>query len=287
MRAAGLHLQLKMDMNRQPLRITSLKNDQVKNLVRLRNRRHRDLSGLIIIEEPLVLRQALNCGYHLDAVYFCPELVAPKDLPLLEEILAKTSESFELTQSVMDKVSYREKSEGILVLAPQVIRNLEDLQLETNPLLMVLEAVEKPGNLGAALRVADGAGADGIILCGGGTDLFNPNVLRASRGAFFSVPAVTAELSEVVAFLKERDIKLVAASPDASDNWDEIDLAQPCAIVLGTEHEGLSPQMLEQCDLKTKIPMLGVADSLNVTTSAAVLLYEAVRQRRSRSQESS
>ncbi len=276
-----------MDMNRPPLRITSLKNDQVKDLVRLRNRRNRDRSGLIIIEEPLVLRQALNCGYNLDAVYFCPELVAQKDLPLLEEIFAKTSEAFELTQSVMDKVSYREKSEGILVVAPQVIRNLEDLQLGTTALLMVLEAVEKPGNLGAALRLADGAGADGIILCGGGTDLFNPNVLRASRGTFFSVPAVTADQAEVVDFLRERGIKLVAASPEADHNWDEIDLAQPCAIVLGTEHEGLSPAMMDQCDLKIKIPMLGIADSLNVTTSAAVLLYEAVRQRRSRSQESS
>ncbi len=273
-------------MNQRPLLITSLKNDQVKDLVRLRNRRDRDRAQVTIIEEPKVIRHALNAGYPISAVYFCRELLADADLPLLQQLLdlPTAHQAVELASQVMDKVSYREKSEGLLVVAPQVRIELEDLNLnkmdQEAPLLLLLEAVEKPGNLGAALRIADGAGAHAVIICGGGTDLFNPNVLRASRGSFFSVPTVVAESKIVVEFLKDQGVCLVAASPIADHSWDEIDLKQPVALVLGTEHDGLSPEMMTHCDLTVGIPMHGTGDSLNVSTSAAVLLYEAVRQRR-------
>jgi len=275
-----------MNMNPQPLRITSLKNDQVKDLVRLRNRRDRDQAGVTIIEEPMVINHALGAGYPMSAVYFCSELIAGGDQSVLEKILALPDAplAVELAPQVMDKVSYREKSEGILVVAPQVRTELEALDLKTSgvdaPLLLILEAIEKPGNLGAALRVADGAGADAVIICGGGTDLFNPNVLRASRGSFFSVPSVATESEIVVEYLQDRGISLVAASPIADHSWDEVDLTKPVALVLGTEHDGLSPTMMARCDLTVGIPMHGTGDSLNVSTSAAVLLYEAVRQRR-------
>jgi len=140
--------------------------------------------------------------------------------------------------------------------------------------------VEKPGNLGAALRIADGAGADAVIICGSGTDVFNPNVLRASRGSFFSVPTVAAESEIIVEYLREQGVQLVAASPIADHSWDEVDLIQPVALVLGTEHDGLSPELMSRCDLTVGIPMHGTGDSLNVSISAAILLYEAVRQRR-------
>ena len=179
----------------------------------------------------------------------------------------------------MDKISYREQAEGLLLVAPQVTRDLASLDLGAAPLLVILEGVEKPGNLGAVLRVADGAGADAVIVCGGGTDLFNPNVLRASRGSFFFVPTVAASTDTVQEFLRARNIASVATSPVADHRWDEIGLAGPTAIVLGTEHEGLSEAWLSQADLTVGIPMLGRGDSLNVSTSAAVLLYEAVRQR--------
>lgn len=273
-------------MNREYLQITSLKNDQVKDLVRLRNRRDRDRASVTIIEEPLVIRQALQANYPISAVYFCPELTADADQELLSNLLSHPDNPaiVELAPQVMDKVSYREKSEGILVVAPQIRTELENLNLKgdgTNaPLILILEAVEKPGNLGAALRIADGAGADAVIICGGGTDLFNPNVLRASRGSFFSVPTVAADSEIVVEFLRENNITLVAASPIADHSWDEVDLAQPVALVLGTEHDGLSPEMMARCDLTVGIPMRGTGDSLNVSASAAILLYEAIRQRR-------
>ncbi len=274
-----------------PLRITSLKNDQVKDLVRLRHRRNRDQASVTIIEEPFVIRQALRANYPLRAVYFCPEQVADQDRELLDDLLdlceaphAERPSAVELAPQVMDRVSYREKSEGILIVAPQVKTDLESLSLRNESaqpaLLVVLEGVEKPGNLGAALRVADGAGADGVVICGDGTDLFNPNVLRASRGSFFSVPSVTAESEAVVEYLHQKGIRLVAASPIADHHWDEVDLTIPVAIVLGAEHHGLSPELISRCDLTVGIPMRGTGDSLNVATSAAILLYEAVRQRR-------
>jgi len=270
-------------MNQQPMLISSLKNDQVKDLVRLRNRRDRDRASVTIIEEPMVIDHALDAGYPVSAVYFCPELIADKDLELLDKLLTHTEASLvELTLPVMNKVSYREKSEGILVVAPQVRTELEDLDLKSTkaPLLLILEAVEKPGNLGAALRIADGAGADAVIICGSGTDVFNPNVLRASRGSFFSVPTVAAESEIIVEYLREQGVQLVAASPIADHSWDEVDLIQPVALVLGTEHDGLSPELMSRCDLTVGIPMHGTGDSLNVSISAAILLYEAVRQRR-------
>ena len=276
-------------MNEKYLQITSLKNGQIKDLVRLRNRRDRDRAAVTIIEEPLVIRQALLADYPLSAVYFCPENIADDDIELLDRLVALPLKTppVQLAPQVMDKVSYREKSEGILVVAPQIHTDLDNLNLNFEgpemPLLLVLEAVEKPGNLGAALRIADGAGADAVIICGDGTDLFNPNVLRASRGSFFSVPTVAAESELVVEFMKEKGITLVAASPIADHSWDEVDLSAATALVLGTEHDGLTPEMMARCDLTVGIPMRGTGDSLNVSTSAAILLYEAVRQRRQKS----
>lgn len=267
------------------LRITSLKNDQVKGLVRLRNRRERDQTALTIIEEPLVLRRALAAEYPLQKLYYCPEQIDPQDRELQARLQACCPEpAVELTPPVMDKVSYREKSEGLLVVAPQVAHRLQDLELgadtSSDALVLVLEAVEKPGNLGAALRIADGAGAHAVIICGAGTDLFNPNVLRASRGAFFNVPTVFADREQVVEFLRGQGLQLVAASPQAHSPWDQCDLTVPVALVLGTEHQGLSPELAGQCDQRISLPMLGSGDSLNVSTTAAILLYEALRQRR-------
>jgi TrmH family RNA methyltransferase len=182
----------------------------------------------------------------------------------------------------MDKISYRDQGEGLLVVAPQVTLSLADLNLPASPLLVVLESLEKPGNLGAVLRVADGAGADAVLVCGDGTDLFNPNVLRASRGAFFSVPAVAAGTEDIHHFLRAANIAAVATSPVANHRWDKVSMTGPTALILGTEHGGLDPQWLALADLTVGIPMLGTGDSLNVSTSAAVLLYEAVRQRSQR-----
>jgi TrmH family RNA methyltransferase len=267
-------------MKPNDLRITSLQNDQVKNLVKLRNRRARDQQGLTIIEEPLVIARALEAGYPLETVYFCPEQLDAADQPLLEKLRqAASGPVIELSPPVMVKASYREDPEGLLVVAPQRKHQLADLELSRGAPLVILEAVEKPGNLGAILRIADGAGAAAVLLCGQGTDLFNPNVLRASRGAFFSVPTVAALTAEILEFCRQNGVTTVATSPAASSCYTATDLAGPIALVLGTEHEGLSDHLLAACDLKVSIPMLGTGDSLNVASSAAVLLYESLRQR--------
>ena len=275
--------------------ISSLQNDQVKALVKLRKRSERDRRGVTIIEEPLVIERAFAAGYPFATVYFSNDDLTPEADQLLLRLQAAAANEPEraglnfvqTSPAVMAKISYRDKPEGLLVTAPQSPLTLDELELDLDPatpggpapLLVVLEAVEKPGNLGAVLRVADGAGAHGVIVCGGGTDLYNPNVLRASRGAFFSVPTIAAETAEVLDFLRDRGITTVATSPVADQPWNEVDLTGPVAIVLGTEHEGLSTELLTGTDLAVGLPMLGAGDSLNVSTSAAIVLYEAVRQR--------
>ena len=274
-------------MGEHTLRITSLQNDQVKDLVRLRNRRDRDRRLLTLIEEPLVIARALAAGYPLATVYFCPENLGPTERDLLRDLRRQAATVVELAPPVMAKVSYRDEPEGLLVVAPQRQHTLDDLAVAAGrtgrpPLLVVLENVEKPGNLGAVLRVADGAGADGVVVCGGGTDLFNPNVLRASRGAFFSVPTVVCAADELFGFLAAQGIAAIATSPAADAPWDSTDLGGPVAILLGAEHDGLSADLLARAERTVGIPMCGSGDSLNVSTSAAILLYEALRQRRSR-----
>lgn len=267
-------------MNPSHLVISSLQNEQVKNLVKLRNRKERDFQGLTIIEEPLVIERALAAEYPFQHVYFCPDQLDDRGRKVWGQIQTHSSAEFiELTPPVMTKASYRDRPEGLLVVAPQVEKSLDDLSLTPAPLLVILEAVEKPGNLGAVLRIADGAGADAVLICGQGTDLFNPNVLRASRGAFFSLPAVAVPALAILEFCSEKNITTIATSPAAEQRYTEANLAGPVALVLGTEHEGLSDDLLNRSDQLVSIPMLGAGDSLNVASSAAVMLYEAVRQR--------
>lgn len=269
-------------MHDTPLRITSLQNDQVKALVRLRQRRTRDERQVTIIEEPLVLARALAEKYPLDTLYCCPEILRDEHRDLLAELGRAAAAVVELSPPVMAKVSYREQSAGLLAVAPQRRHELAVLLKKpaTPPLLVVLESVEKPGNLGAVLRVADGAGADGVIVCGQGTDLFNPNVLRASRGACFAIPTVAAGGNAVRSWLDARGVRTLATSPMATATWDMADFTGPVAIVLGTEHQGLTQDWLDTTDENIAIPMAGIGDSLNVAATAAVLLFEAVRQRR-------
>lgn len=268
-------------MNGDILKITSLQNDQVKALVRLRNRRERDRQGLTLIEEQLVIRRALAAGYPFRSLVYCPELLDADGHALLADLRSIDGlRLIEVTGPVMAKVSYRDTSDGLLVVAEQRRVTLDDLAPADPALVVVLEAVEKPGNLGAVLRIADGAAADAVIVCGDGTDLFNPNVLRASRGAVFSVPTVTAPVEETLAWLAARGIRSVATSPAAGQVWAAADLAGPVAILLGTEHDGLSDRLLAAADTAVSLPMLGAGDSLNVSASCAVMIYEAVRQRR-------
>jgi TrmH family RNA methyltransferase len=268
------------------LRLSSPQNPQVKTLVRLRHRRERDQLGLTVIEEPLVLRRAWESGYPLSSVYYASELLTPPAAELLEDLRAAVRagqsnlEMVDLAPGLLRRAAYRDQPEGLLAIAPQKKVTLADLSLKTNPLLIVAENVEKPGNLGALLRIADGVGADAVLVVGEGTDLYNPNVLRASRGAFFSVRAVECGVGEARDFLHGAGVKVLAATPSAPQTYAAADLTGPVAIVLGAEHRGLSEAWLkdENCE-PVRIPMLGRGDSLNLATAAAIIMYEAVRQR--------
>ena len=176
---------------------------------------------------------------------------------------------------------YRETSFGLLGVAQQIKRRLDDISPGAAPLLIVVENIEKPGNLGAVLRSADGAGADGVIVCGRSTDLYNPNVVRASMGALFTVPVVEATAEDAVAWMKQNRIAMVATTPHAEKMYYDADLRGACAVLMGSEHEGLSGTLLQASYVKVRIPMEGRTDSLNLSAAAAVVLYEAVRQRNS------
>jgi len=267
---------------RPPLRITSPANERVKSLVKLRTRRERERQGLMVVEDPLVIRRALAAGLRPREVWACPEQQLPTVAALYAEIAAGGVPAVEVPPAVMDKISYGERADGLLVLAPRLAAALADLAPATDgpALLVVLEGVEKPGNVGAVLRIADGAGAGAVLLCDGTTDVDNPNCLRASRGACFSVPAAAASGVEARAWLQRHGIRIVATAPADATPWDEADLTGPTALVLGAEHDGLSAAWLAAADATVTIPMVGAADSLNVAASTAVLLYEAVRQRR-------
>lgn len=230
----------------------------------------------MLIEGGEELALALAAGVQPHTVLVCSELHRhpPPSLQLPSE-----TELIEVTRPVFEKLAYRENPDGWLAVAPALHRTLADLPLRQPPLVLVAEAVEKPGNLGAMLRTADAAGVDALIVCDPATDLANPNVVRASRGALFTVPVAQAGNAETLMWLKAQKVGVVAATPQAELAYTDADLRGPVALVVGAEDSGLSAEWLAATDLQVRIPMVGKVNSLNVATSAALLLYEAVRQR--------
>src|SRR3954467_11246902 len=261
-------------------RISSLQNPRIKQIVRLRDRRPRDEAGLFLVEGYREIRRAMEKGVALQELYYSPEWFLGENEPaLLEQAQTKGAQLFELTKDAFAKVAYRERPDGLLALVPQWKRALADLALPTAPFLLVVEAIEKPGNLGPILRSADAAGCDAVIVCDPVTDIFNPNVVRASTGVLFSVPLVVEESARVLAWLREKKIRTVATTPAAEKIYSDADLRGPLAVVMGSEQYGLSKFWLEQADLPVRIPMAGQADSLNVAMATIITLFEAVRQR--------
>lgn len=264
--------------------ITSLKNSKVGEAVKLMERRRREETGLFLIEGVRELALALNSGIKLVRLYCCEELFkGDEEREIIRTALKQGAELIAVTSNVFKKMAYREGSFGLLAEAEQFNRKLKDISLSTPPLLVVVESAEKPGNLGAILRSADAVGADGVIVCGKGADIYNPNVVRASVGALFTIPVVESTAEEAIRWLKDKDIMIVAATPNADKSFFDADLSGACAIVMGSEHEGLSRALLKAADIRAMIPMKGKTDSLNLSAATAVILYEAVRQRREKS----
>jgi TrmH family RNA methyltransferase len=261
-------------------KITSLQNPRLKELVKLRDRRARDEAGAFLVEGYREIRRALERGAALQTVYFAPEWYLGVNEPaLLAEAEAAGATLCELSREAFAKVAYRERPDGLLAVAPQWRRTLAELALPADPFLLVVEAIEKPGNLGTILRSADAAGCHAVIVCDPVTDLFNPNVVRASTGVLFSVPCVVAGSADVLAWLREQRIRVVATTPAAATVYTRADLRGRLALVMGSEQYGLSEFWLRGADLPVRIPMAGQADSLNVAMATIIALFEAVRQR--------
>lgn len=266
------------------IRISSLQNDRVKNVVKLRQRRNRDAQRQTVVEGEREIRRALQSGLVPQEAFFCPALQEEsEDIVAQWQSLAQSGslQLFQVTPPVFAKMAYRGGSGGLLMVVPYLQRALETLPLQEAPFLAVVDGVEKPGNLGAILRSADGAGVDGVIVSddGASTDVHNPNVIRASLGALFAVPVARAKGEQIVAWLRRRDVQIVAATPDAAQSYTAVDLTGPVAIVGGSEAQGVSDLWREHADRRVAIPMAGVADSLNLSIAMALLLYEVVRQR--------
>ena len=260
-------------------RITSLQNNRIKNIHKLSTKaRERKEQGLFIIEGARELTLALMGNYLLDSVYICPELFEKTDYP--EVIHRISSDSiYEVSESVFQKIAYREGSDGILALAKPTNNSLENLEVPPNSFFIVLEAVEKPGNLGAILRTADAAKVSGVIVCDPLVDIYNPNVIRSSVGCLFTVPTAVCSNKEALAFFKKNDIQTFAAELAAPQYYQDMDFTSSSAIIMGTEADGLSDFWLNQADKRIKIPMRGAIDSLNVSVSTAIISFEAMRQR--------
>jgi TrmH family RNA methyltransferase len=263
-------------------KITSLQNPRLKQLVRLRDRRPRDEAGVFLVEGYREIRRALEKGIRLDELYYAPEWFLGENEPeLLARAQAAGAQLCELSKDTFAKVAYRERPDGLLAVAPQWKRTLAELEgpRTGDPFLLVVEAIEKPGNLGTILRSADAAGCDAVIVCDPVTDLFNPNVVRASTGVLFSVPCIVEESARVLPWLRQRGIRIAATTPAADQLYTDADLRGPLAVVMGSEQYGLSDFWLKEADLPLRIPMAGQADSLNVAMATMITLFEAVRQR--------
>jgi TrmH family RNA methyltransferase len=260
--------------------ITSLQNPRLKRLVRLRDRRGRDEEGAFLVEGYREIRRALEKKVALAELYYAPDWYLGENEPaLVAQAEAAGAQLVEVSRDAFAKVAYRERPDGLLAVAPQWRRTLEGLALPTDPFLLVVEAIEKPGNLGTILRGADAAGCHAVVVCDPVTDIFNPNVVRASTGVLFSVPCVVAESAAVAAWLRARGVRTVATTPAGTTLYTEADLRGPLAVVMGSEQYGLSEFWLRSADASVRIPMAGQADSLNVAMAALVTLFEAVRQR--------
>ena len=262
------------------LQITSSKNPAVKHACALRNRRTREKEKLTILEGYRELSRGNEYGMEIIEAFFCPEMfLGENEFSLLEKLAESGARVAQVPAHLMTKMTYRDRPEGLLAIARMKRHNLSDLAQKPNSLYIIAEAVEKPGNLGSILRSADASGVDGLIICNKCTDIYNPNVIRASTGALFSVPMAEASTQETIRWLKENKIQSLAATPHTDKIYTEVDMTQSVAIVVGTEQHGLTQEWLDNADIGVRIPMLGKIDSLNVATAATILLYEAARQR--------
>jgi len=255
--------------------ITSSQNPYIKSLVLLQEKaKERKKKGTFLIEGVREIELATKGGYEIQTILFCPEVFTTSNLSSFP-----SSEKIEISKEVYQKLAYRDTTEGILAIAKSKSFALADLQLPKNPLILVAEAPEKPGNIGAMLRTADAANLDAVIIANPKSDLFSPNIIRSSVGCLFTNQIATGTTEEIIAFLKNNNINFYAATLQNSTSYHVQDYTQPTALVVGTEATGLSKEWREAATQNIIIPMQGEIDSMNVSVAAAILIFEAKRQR--------
>lgn len=257
--------------------ITSVQNPKIKQLLLLQLKSsERRKTGLFVVEGRRELMHCLEAGYEVDTVFVCPQVEAGTEpMPSLSDDVRV----LEVSKTVYEKIAYRGSTEGVIAEVRSRQVGWQDLTLNPQPLIVVVERVEKPGNLGAILRTADASGVDAVVVCDPLTDLYNPNLIRSSVGGFFSVPTIACTSEDCIAFLQEKGIRILTAQLQDSDVYYDTDMTVGTAIVMGTESTGLTDIWRKAADAHIRIPMLGKIDSLNVSVSAAILMFEAVRQR--------
>lgn len=270
--------------------LTSLHNARIKNILKLNNRRQRDTQKKTIVEGIREIERALQCGIVPQEAYVCPELITTNEATAVWQQLQTLSEKgqlalFTITTELFAKAAYRGQSGGILLVVPYLDHSLSSLSLSETPLLLVIDGGEKPGNLGAILRTADAAGVDAVIVtsrANGGTDIHNPNVVRASLGALFTLPVVEVTQETLLLWLRDKQIQIAALTPAGERPYTEANLRGPLALVMGSEAFGVDPKWLAVANIRLKIPMFGMVDSLNLSVATAVVVFEAIRQRKAR-----
>ncbi len=262
------------------LKITSFQNPHAKEAQKLRNRKERKLSELFLIEGYRELKRYIDAQKTVLKLFFCPSLfLKTNERELVQKASEQNALVFECSEALFKKLSYRDRPDGLLAVANQFHDSLDQLELIDTPFLVIAESIEKPGNLGTILRTCDAAKVDAVIVCDPCTDIFNPNVVRSSIGTLFTQPVIQANFTETIAFLTKHQIRVVAATPHAKDSYVKTHLLGPVALLVGCEQYGLSENWFERAAVKVRIPMKGIADSLNVAQATTLLLYEILRQR--------
>ncbi len=257
-------------------KITSTQNPKVKSLLALEKPRERRKQQLFIVEGKKEIGLALEAGYKIGTIFFCDEMVSESELA---ELSLENKLLIPVSKEVFDKIAIRESTGGMIAVAEQKTHRLAEIKLSKNPLLLILEGVEKPGNLGAVMRTADAAGVDAVIICDPQTDFYNPNVIRSSVGCVFTNQLAAATSEEAIAWLKKNNISIFCTYLKAAKPYHQIDFTKPAAIVMGTEAIGLSDVWVKNSTANIIIPMNGKIDSMNVSNATAVVVFEALRQR--------
>lgn len=259
--------------------ISSLQNPFIKQLLLLQEKsRERKKTGMFVVEGEREISLAFKGGYEIISLIYCNAIY---NETVLMHLINQPLERIEVPLEVYQKIAYRESTEGVMAVVKSKNHDLNSLTFESkNPLLLVAEAPEKPGNIGALLRTADAAKLDAVLIANPKTDLYNPNVIRSSIGCLFTNKVATGTTDEIIHFLKERNIQIFCAALQASKNYTEVDFTSGSAIVVGTESTGLSDKWLSNSTQNILIPMEGEIDSMNVSVAAAIIIFEAKRQRK-------